>query len=121
MGSRYLLASVVGLLVIVNCATALSQWDFHFGTKENYVIKLFEKQGKIGPFSYRQSFPIEVPVLSEITFVQVSVWSLSPPKVDYDEASQTVSINFSSIQITNSSYKIEAYGIRYIASEEKKG
>ncbi|XP_047994395.1 uncharacterized protein LOC125232684 [Leguminivora glycinivorella] len=120
MGSRNLLASVLGLLLIVNCVTAFMQWDYQFGTRNDADEKLAQLSGDIPLFSYHQTFPIKVSPQSLIRYVKVTVWSLSPPKVDYDENTQTVSIVYSFIQVTASSYKIEAYGIYALSSDGEK-
>ncbi|XP_047994394.1 uncharacterized protein LOC125232683 [Leguminivora glycinivorella] len=120
MGSRNLLASVLGLLLIVNCVTAL-QWDYYFGTPNEDYVKLAQMSGDIPPFLHPVTYPIKVSPRSLITYVKVTVWSLSAPKVDYDEDTQTVSIVYSLLQVTAASYKIEAYGfINPVSSDGEK-
>ncbi|XP_063627676.1 uncharacterized protein LOC134799221 [Cydia splendana] len=119
MGPKNLLTPVLGLLIIVNYVTAI-QWDFEFGKKyEPSTSELTEKEGTIGPFSYRNFYKLTVPPLSKVTYVRVTVWSLSPPKVDYDWNTDTVSIVYSFIQVTISTFKIHVDGYPYILKDIK--
>ncbi|XP_063367517.1 uncharacterized protein LOC134655936 [Cydia amplana] len=118
MGLNWL-TSVLGLLLIVNFVTAI-QWDFEFGNKnELYARELTEKEGEIGPFAYRNFYKLDVPSLSQVTYVRVTVWSLNPPKVDYDWKTNTVSIVYSFVQVPISTFKIHADGYPYILKEIK--
>ncbi|XP_063387404.1 uncharacterized protein LOC134673364 isoform X1 [Cydia fagiglandana] len=113
MGLKNLLTTVVGLLLIVNFVTAV-QWDFEFGKKQlEGATKIYEKEGTINLFSYRNFFSFTVPVGVQTSYVRVTVWSLSPPKVDYDPNTNTVSIIYSFIQITLSTFKIQVEGIPF--------
>ncbi|XP_061721428.1 uncharacterized protein LOC133528181 [Cydia pomonella] len=118
MEPKNLLTPVLGLLLIANYVTAI-QWDYEFGKKNEYTAGLIEKEGEIGSFSYRNSYKLDVPELSVVTHIRVTVWSLSPPKVDYDWNTNTVSIVYSFIQITISTFKIHVEGIPYIVKEIK--
>ncbi|XP_063627677.1 uncharacterized protein LOC134799222 [Cydia splendana] len=113
MGLKNLLTPVVGLLLIVNFVTAI-QWDFEFGKKQLVnAAKIYEKEGTINLFSYRNFYSVTLPVGMQVSYVRVTVWSLSPPKVDYDENTNTVSIVYSFIQITLSTFKIQVEGVPF--------
>ncbi|XP_047994620.1 uncharacterized protein LOC125232861 [Leguminivora glycinivorella] len=117
MGSRDLLTPVLGLLLIVNYVTAI-QWDYYFGKKESNSFQCYEKEGTIQIFSYRNFYQIPEPQDAEISYVRVTVWALSPPKVDYDWDTQTVSIIYSFMQITYSTFKIHAEALPILPSDK---
>ncbi|XP_047994524.1 uncharacterized protein LOC125232785 isoform X2 [Leguminivora glycinivorella] len=52
-----------------------------------------------------------VPPNMEITYVSVRVNAITPPKVDFDNETKTVSIKYSWLQVPVSSYEIFAKGI----------
>ncbi|XP_063367599.1 uncharacterized protein LOC134656014 [Cydia amplana] len=119
MGLKNLLTPVLGLLLIVNFVTAI-QWDFEFGTKQLVdAAKIYEKEGTIHVFQYRNFYSFSVPVGMQVSYVRVTVWGLSPPKVDYNENTHTVSIVYSFMQLTLSTFKIQVEGVPlYIGSSD---
>ncbi|XP_061721833.1 uncharacterized protein LOC133528454 [Cydia pomonella] len=114
MGQKNLLTPVLSLLLIVHYVTAI-QWDYEFGKKQRLdAAKIYEKEGTIHIFQYRNFYSFTVPVGMQVSYVRVTVWGLSPPKVDYDESTHTVSIVYSFMQITLSTFKIQVEGVPFV-------
>ncbi|XP_013170679.1 PREDICTED: uncharacterized protein LOC106120047 [Papilio xuthus] len=98
------------IILIIPLSLAISSdYVYEFGTDQGQVI--YTKDGTIYFFQQDTNIDIPVPTDMTVTYVKVTVNALSPPKVDYDNLYHRVSIKYSWVQITQSTYNIIVKGI----------
>ncbi|CAG4957644.1 unnamed protein product [Colias eurytheme] len=82
------------------------------------VVQILE--GSILPLQYQTYKDIKIPEGMDVSYIEVRVFSLSPPKVDYDSSNQQVSIAFSYTQVSVSKFKITVKAVPNVDHIEEK-
>ncbi|KAI8425042.1 hypothetical protein MSG28_006918 [Choristoneura fumiferana] len=81
--------------------------NVHVGRKREGT-HVYDKEGSIGLFGYTTNVYLRVPRYTRVTYIKVIVYAISPPKVDFNEVTNVLTIAYSWVQITFSSYSVSA-------------
>ncbi|XP_063389995.1 uncharacterized protein LOC134675603 [Cydia fagiglandana] len=107
-----LLALVLNLAINVVCVPEIiPEYVYEFG-KKGRGVKIYDSHSWIGWLRFNTKVNIPSPPDTQVSYIKVTVRAINPPKVDYDDKTRTVSIKYSLVEFSGSSYDIYAEGIK---------
>ncbi|XP_048000313.1 uncharacterized protein LOC125237356 [Leguminivora glycinivorella] len=97
-------------LNVVGVPNVIPEYVYEFGKKGG--DKIFNSHSWIGWLRFDTEVTIPCPPDTQVSYVKVTVKAINPPKVDYNEETRTVSIKYSYVEFSGSTYRIYAEGIK---------
>ncbi|XP_073949985.1 uncharacterized protein [Choristoneura fumiferana] len=111
MATSSLLRLFFFYLAAFDAVMATYEYVYEFGRKREGT-HVYDKEGSIGLFGYTTNVYLRVPRYTRVTYIKVIVYAISPPKVDFNEVTNVLTIAYSWVQITFSSYSVSAKAVR---------
>ncbi|XP_063370207.1 uncharacterized protein LOC134658456 [Cydia amplana] len=114
MGPKQLILLVLVLNLAINVVCVpkiIPEYVYEFG-KKGQGLKIYSSHSWIGWLRFNTQVNIPSPPDTQVSYVKVTVKAINPPKVDYDENTKTISIKYSLVEFSGSTYKIYAEGIK---------